>query len=62
MHLGGDLKLVNEHYRSHIGATTSINDKLPHLASNGTTSLEDLLPLTRLMGNLSGMKDCSNHQ
>jgi len=47
MHLGGNLKLVNERYRSHIGATTSIYNKLTHLASNGTSSVEDLLLLTK---------------
>ena len=32
MHLGGNSKLVNEHDRSHIGETTSINNKLTHLS------------------------------
>jgi len=61
MHLGGDMKLVNECCRRHNGATTSIDDKLAHLASNGTPGVVDLLPLARFKGNLFGMNDSSNH-
>jgi len=61
MHLGGDLTLVNECCTNHIGATTSIDDKLTHCASNGTSSVEDLLPLTRFKRNFFGMKGSSNH-
>ena len=62
MHLSGNLKLVNESHRSHTGATTSINNKLTHLTSNGTSNMEDLLHLTRFKGNLFGMVGSSDHQ
>jgi len=51
MHLGGDLKLVNEWYGSHIGATTFIDDEFAYLASNSASGVEDLLPLARFRGN-----------
>ena len=45
--------LVNGSHRSHIGATTSIDNKFTHLASNGTSSVENFLPLSRFKGSLS---------
>jgi len=62
MNLGGDLKLVNECCGSHIGATTSSDDRLAHLACNSASSVEDLLPLAWFEGNFFGMKGSSNHQ
>ena len=62
MHLGGDLNLINDCCRSHIGATTSIDDKLIVLASNGTLGVEDLLPLARFKENLFGSKSSSNYR
>jgi len=56
MHIGRNLKLANKNHRSHIGATTSIDDKLTHLASNGTSSVKDLFPLTKLKGNVFDME------
>jgi len=39
-----------------------VDDKLTHLASNGTPGMEDFLPLARFKGNLFGTKGSSNHQ
>jgi len=44
MHLGGDLKLVNECCRSYIGATTSIDDEFVYLASNSALGVKDFAP------------------
>ena len=62
MHLGGNLKFFNECGRSHIGATTSINDELAYLVSNSALGMEDLLHLARFKRNIFGVKDFLNHQ
>ena len=56
MHLGGDLKFLNEYCRGHIGVTTTINDEFTYLASNGALGVEDLLSLPRFKANLFGVK------
>jgi len=61
IHLGGDLKLVNEYCRRHIGGTTSIDDEFANLATNSVLGVEYLLPLTRFKRNLSSMKGSLNH-
>jgi len=48
-HIAGYLMLI-KCYENHIGATSSTNSKLTHIASNGTPSVEDLPPLARFKG------------
>jgi len=62
MHLGANLKLVNECCRRHISAITSIDEKFIHLASIVTPGVEDLLSLARFKGNLLTIKCSLNHQ
>jgi len=59
--LGGDLKLLNECCKGDIGVTSFIDDEFAYFTSNGTTGVEDLLPLVRFKRKLFGMKGSSNH-
>jgi len=62
MYLSDSLKLFNGRGRSHISATTSVDDEFAYLTFSSAPGVKDFLPLARFKGNLFCMKVSSNHQ
>jgi len=62
MHLGRQLKLINECHRSYISATSFIDNKLAYIACSNTSSMEYLLPLAWFTRILFDTECSLNHE